>query len=840
MGNFSEVSAEIDSTKTMVAAEEARAKGAEQGLSEAVAQNAGEIIALKGNSATKAELNAEAERAQSAEELISQQAELNFRNFSELGVEESAKIDGYEIALTKKTNTAQKTKVKVPVYDMQNPSATPVGLVDEIFVEDMKAEAKKMVDAEAERAQSAENANADAIAAEAERAGAKEQELSGELAAEAERAQSAEGTIMAKALDNAGRIETLETASATKAELATEAERASNAEKNIATLVQQNAGKIKILEDVSATKAELSAEAERAEGKEQEIEGKVAELESATNTGLATLGEYVSNPEWAKAVIDSEGKILWGIKRDGSVEFAKGVPTPIKNYVKSYVAEVDRVTDEEVERINQLVIGLLDNMEEVKSDINPIKNTFRYVSDSEWVIAIVDANNRILWGIKKDGDIKRNTRADEISCYYKTYGLSPKYNPNAPKPMLYQLDTFVQNAVAYPDGTIFYGDVSGNGITKMSPDGTRTKMLTITGANGGFRCIWMDSNYNIYAAPVVTADYAEVGGLYRLAYGEEEFVKVLDLYKSDSSVESETIATNATIWSMTEDKRGYIYAGVYVISANNPSIYRSKDGGLTWSVICDMNSYLPDGIHIHVIQYNPYDDALYCIVGEVNTILRSKDYGKSWQDMNVQLEHMKGTSMLCVPDGLIIGSDYAYWGMMYKVYADGSYRTTAKWWANAVFAIRQSDVTGWIYAFGVVDAAVKDTGYYPPADALTDASVLQEWLDSGPNHKGDWRAYHDSMVGLYNDDAIRPQHSAIMVSKDNGETWEVLYRIEGNSTGMPSVFKNGECAIPYFKDSKPYTIVISEGTHKYSGDGVYADGLIFAKISKLEYVLQIN
>lgn len=112
MNNFAEVSAEIDSTKTMVAAEEERAKGVEQGLSAAVAQNAGEIIALKGNSATKGELNAEAERAQSAEELINQQAEQNFKNFSELGVEESAKMDGYEIALTKKTNTAGKTKVK--------------------------------------------------------------------------------------------------------------------------------------------------------------------------------------------------------------------------------------------------------------------------------------------------------------------------------------------------------------------------------------------------------------------------------------------------------------------------------------------------------------------------------------------------------------------------------------------------------------------------------------------------------------------------------------------------------------------------------------------------------
>ena len=101
--------------------ESERAKGVEESLTKMVAQNVGDITGLKANSATKAELNAEAERAQSAEELISQQAEQNFKNFSDLGVEESAKIDGYEIALTKKTNTAGKTKVKVPVYDMQNP-----------------------------------------------------------------------------------------------------------------------------------------------------------------------------------------------------------------------------------------------------------------------------------------------------------------------------------------------------------------------------------------------------------------------------------------------------------------------------------------------------------------------------------------------------------------------------------------------------------------------------------------------------------------------------------------------------------------------------------------------
>lgn len=98
------------------------------------------------------------------------------------------------------------------------------------------------------------------------------------------------------------------------------------------------------------------------------------------------------NPEWARVIMDAEGKVLWGIRQDGSVEFTKGIPTSIKAYIDS----LDRNNDEEVERINQLVIGLL-------ADVKVLNDTYHYVSNSEWVCAIVDAEERILMGIKADG-----------------------------------------------------------------------------------------------------------------------------------------------------------------------------------------------------------------------------------------------------------------------------------------------------------------------------------------------------------------------------------------------------------------------------------------------------
>ena len=40
--------------------------------------------------------------------------------------------------------------------------------------------------------------------------------------------------------------------------------------------------------------------------------------------------EVVENPEWLKVEVDAEQRILFGIKRDGSVDWSIGVPGPIK------------------------------------------------------------------------------------------------------------------------------------------------------------------------------------------------------------------------------------------------------------------------------------------------------------------------------------------------------------------------------------------------------------------------------------------------------------------------------------------------------------------------------
>ena len=62
---------------------------------------------------------------------------------------------------------------------------------------------------------------------------------------------------------------------------------------------------------------------------------KKSSFKAETEKKLSELGSYVSNPEYARAYIDAEGRFLWGIKYDGSIEWSKGIPKPIKEHLKS-------------------------------------------------------------------------------------------------------------------------------------------------------------------------------------------------------------------------------------------------------------------------------------------------------------------------------------------------------------------------------------------------------------------------------------------------------------------------------------------------------------------------
>ena len=90
------------------------------------------------------------------------------------------------------------------------------------------------------------------------------------------------------------------------------------------------------------------------------------------------------NPEYLYAVTDKDGRFLFGIKKDGSIDWVVGIPKPIE------------------EELNKKV-----NAEIGKSLINSIFADGVIVTDNpEYLYAVTDKDGRFLFGIKKDGSVE--------------------------------------------------------------------------------------------------------------------------------------------------------------------------------------------------------------------------------------------------------------------------------------------------------------------------------------------------------------------------------------------------------------------------------------------------
>lgn len=496
---------------------------------------------------------------------------------------------------------------------------------------------------------------------------------------------------------------------------------------------------------------------------------------------------------------------------------------------------------------NDITIGV------IEQSGNPVSKYFvGYNKIITLYISDVDGTAKICYRNNYTPTIKECDRYDFDGAITKTsYELAHENIPTAGQ-IMYNADTAAEgghivNAIAYKDGVIVAARSNGK-VVRIGYDGTETELLSMTGYLFDWRLCWMDSNENVYVSPHATRGSMAMTdrGLYRLEKGESSFTKVISLYDTTSSVETETEENNDTIWTMCEDDGGNLYAGVYAHTTHdNPAIYKSTDGGETWTYLFNFKTagLTPDGKHIHSVIYSPWQKALYCIVGEVNKIWKSVNGGTTWTDIGVTLPYDKGSSMLALPYGILIGSDGAYNCALNLLYTDDkTYKTVYVGWANTVFAIRRSDETGFIYAFCKIDSSALSQKYYPPYSVLSlsgaeQEAAIQTWRTSDANPVySKWLAYHDSVKDIFPDDAIIPTHYAILVSRDGGKSFEVLKKFDSPASGPDGFWTtgfatNGEILTGQYISTQGYAypVVISEGKHKYVSGGCDLSGEIFIR-----------
>ena len=118
----------------------------------------------------------------------------------------------------------------------------------------------------------------------------------------------------------------------------------------------------------------------------------------------------IDSPEFIKAIVDAEDHFLLGIQLDGSIEWGKGIPSPIKAKLQEIINQCQQDKTDILEAINTakeelsasitaLQEGKVDK-EEGKSLIeDEVKECFRIIENEEFIMAIVDAEGKVLFGI---------------------------------------------------------------------------------------------------------------------------------------------------------------------------------------------------------------------------------------------------------------------------------------------------------------------------------------------------------------------------------------------------------------------------------------------------------
>ena len=175
------------------------------------------------------------------------------------------------------------------------------------------------------------------------------------------------------------------------------------------------ANKSKELEDnieAKAEKSEVDTELAKKFDKASVVQ-EFGDSEDKVVSQFALPFREIESPEFIKAIVDAEDHFLFGIQLDGSIEWGKGIPAPIRAKLQEIINQCQQDKTDILEAINAakkelsasiaaLQEGKVDK-EEGKSLIeDEVKECFRVIENEEFIHAVIDSEGRLLFGIYRD------------------------------------------------------------------------------------------------------------------------------------------------------------------------------------------------------------------------------------------------------------------------------------------------------------------------------------------------------------------------------------------------------------------------------------------------------
>ena len=158
-----------------------------------------------------------------------------------------------------------------------------------------------------------------------------------------------------------------------------------------------------------AEKSEVATELDKKFNKEN-IAHEFGDSKDKVVSQFALPFREIESPEFIKVIVDAENHFLFGIQLDGSIEWGKGIPAPIRAKLQEIINQCQQDKTDILESINAskeelsasitaLQEGKVDK-EEGKSLIeDEVKECFRVIENEEFIHAVTDAEDRVLFGI---------------------------------------------------------------------------------------------------------------------------------------------------------------------------------------------------------------------------------------------------------------------------------------------------------------------------------------------------------------------------------------------------------------------------------------------------------